>query len=135
MRTAQFLNSLEEPDASSQLPAFIRPLPAKIAPEDVTYLHAKGALSLPSFSLQNALLSAYIEYVHPYMPLLELHDFLGMINARDGVYGQISLFLYQSVMFAATAFVDVKHLKEAGYANRKAARREFFYKARVRLPN
>lgn len=131
LRTAQFLNSLEEPDASSQLPAFIRPLPAKIAPEDVTYLHAKGALSLPSFSLQNALLSAYIEYVHPYMPLLELHDFLGMINARDGVYGQISLFLYQSVMFAATAFVDVKHLKEAGYANRKAARREFFYKARL----
>ncbi|KAI2641703.1 transcription factor CTF1 [Hypomontagnella submonticulosa] len=130
-RTAQFLNSLEEPDASSQLPAFIRPLPAKIAPEDVTYLHAKGALSLPSLSLQNALLTAYVEYVHPYMPLVELHDFLGMINSRDGLYGQTSLFLYQSVMFAATAFVDARYLKEAGYASRKAARREFFYKTRL----
>ncbi|KAI1098996.1 fungal-specific transcription factor domain-containing protein [Jackrogersella minutella] len=131
LRTAQFLNSLEEPDASSQLPSFIRPLPAKIAPEDVTYLHTKGALTLPSPSLQNALLTAYIEYVHPYMPLIELHDFLSMINARDGLYGQASLFLYQSIMFAATAFVDVKYLKEAGYANRKAARREFFSKARL----
>ncbi|OTB07825.1 hypothetical protein M426DRAFT_229743 [Hypoxylon sp. CI-4A] len=131
LRTAHFLNTLEEPDASSQLPAFIRPLPAKIAPEDVTYLHTKGALTLPSPSLQNALLTAYVEYVHPYMPLIELHDFLSMINSRDGLYGQTSLFLYQSVMFAATAFVDVKYLKEAGYASRKTARREFFYKARL----
>ncbi|KAK6951941.1 Cutinase transcription factor 1 beta [Daldinia eschscholtzii] len=131
LRTAQFLSSLEEPDASSQLPAFIRPLPAKIAPEDVSYLHTKGALTLPSLSLQNALLTAYVEYVHPYMPLIELHDFLSMINARDGLYGQTSLFLYHSVMFAATAFVDVKYLKDAGYASRKAARREFFYKARL----
>ncbi|KAI1449893.1 fungal-specific transcription factor domain-containing protein [Annulohypoxylon stygium] len=131
LRTAQFLNSLEEPDAASQLPAFIRPLPSKIAPEDVTYLHTKGALSLPGPSLQNALLTAYVEYVHPYMPLIELHDFLGMINARDGLYGQISLFLYQSIMFAATAFVDVKYLKDAGYASRKVARREFFSKARL----
>ncbi|KAI1391030.1 fungal-specific transcription factor domain-containing protein [Hypoxylon trugodes] len=131
LRTAQFLNSLEEPDASSQLPAFVRPLPPKIAPEDVSYLHTKGALTLPSPNLQNALLTAYVEYVHPYMPLIELHDFLGLINARDGLYGQISLFLYQSVMFAATAFVDAKHLREAGYASRKAARREFFYKARL----
>ncbi|KAI1375148.1 transcription factor CTF1 [Hypoxylon crocopeplum] len=131
LRTAQFLNSLEEPDASSHLPAFIRPLPAKIAPEDVTYLHTKGALSLPSLGLQNALLTAYVEYVHPFMPLIELHDFLGRINSRDGLYGQTSLFLYQSVLFAATAFVDVKHLKEAGYASRKAARRDFFYKARL----
>ncbi|KAI1079362.1 fungal-specific transcription factor domain-containing protein [Whalleya microplaca] len=131
LRTAQFLSSLEEPDASSHLPAFVRPLPAKIEREDVNYLHVKGALTLPSLSLQNALLSSYIEYVHPFMPLLELHDFLNMINSRDGLYGQVSLFLYQSVMFAASAFVDVKHLKEAGYANRKAARKAFFYKTRL----
>ncbi|KAI0011164.1 fungal-specific transcription factor domain-containing protein [Xylariaceae sp. FL0662B] len=131
LRTAQFLSSLEEPDASSHLPAFIRPLPAKIEREDVNYLYVKGALSLPELSLQNALLSAYIEYVHPFMPLLELHDYLNMIHSRDGLHGQISLFLYQSVMFAASAFVDVKYLKEAGYASRKAARKAFFSKARL----
>ncbi|KAK6079400.1 cutinase transcription factor 1 beta [Seiridium cupressi] len=130
-KTAQFLSSLEEPDASSQLPAFIRPLPAKIAAEDVSYLHVKGALTLPSLPLQNALLRAYVEYVHPYMPLLELHDFLSAINSVDGLCGQISLFLYHAVMFAGTAYVDVKYLKEAGYASRKAARKAYFQKTRL----
>lgn len=132
-KTALFLNTLEEPDASSQLPAFIRPLPGKISAEDVTYLHMKGALTLPSPSLQNALLRAYVEYVHPYMPLMELHDFLSAINSVDGLCGQISLFLYHAVMFAGTAYVDMKYLKEAGYTNRKAARKVYFQKTRVSL--
>ncbi|KAK2002678.1 fungal-specific transcription factor domain-containing protein [Colletotrichum falcatum] len=130
-RTSQFLASLEEPDLRAQLPAFVKPLPAKIAQEDVTYLHTKGALTLPALPLQNALLQAYIEYVHPYMPLLELYDFLAVINAQDGLCGQISLFLYQAVMFAATAFVDMKILREAGYPTRKAARKAFFQKTRL----
>jgi hypothetical protein len=131
LRTAQFLNSLEEPDLLAQLPAFIKPLPSKIAPEDVKYLHTKGALTLPPLELQNALLRAYVEYVHPYMPLLELNEFLNIINSKDGLCGQVSLFLYQSVMFAATAFVEPKYLKEAGYTSRKAARKSFFQRTRV----
>lgn len=131
-RTVQFLSSLEEPDAAAQLPAFVRPLPSKIAAEDVGYLFAKGALTLPAIPLQNALLQAYVEYVHPYMPLMDLHNFLGIVNSRDGLNGQCSLFLYHAVMFAATAFVDMKHLREAGYSTRKAARKAFFQKTRVR---
>lgn len=130
-RTVQFLSSLEEPDAAAQLPAFVRPLPSKIAAEDVGYLFAKGALSLPAVPLQNALLQAYVEYVHPYMPLMDLHSFLGIVNSRDGLNGQCSLFLYHAVMFAATAFVDMKHLREAGYNTRKAARKAFFQKTRL----
>ncbi|PNY29426.1 Cutinase transcription factor 1 beta [Tolypocladium capitatum] len=130
-RTAQFLNSLEPPDAGAQLPPFVRPLPAKIAPDDVHYLHAKGALTLPSVPLQNALLQAYVEYVHPYMPLMDLHEFLGIVGRRDGLNGQASLLLYQAVMFSATAFADMGHLREAGYATRKAARKAFFQKTRL----
>lgn len=130
-RTAQFLNSLEFPDAASQLPAFVRPLPAKIAPEDVQYLAVKGALTLPKITLQNALLRCYIEYVYPFMPLIDLHDFLSIVDRRDGINGQTSLLLYQSIMFSAVAFVDIKHLREAGFSSRKAARKAFFQKTRV----
>lgn len=130
-RTAQFLNSLELPDAGSQLPAFIRPLPAKIAPEDVQYLAIKGALTLPSISLQKALLHCYIEFVYPYMPLIDLRHFLSIVDRRDGVNGQTSLLLYQSIMFSATAFVDMKYLREAGFSSRKAARKAFFQKTRL----
>ncbi|KAK7432731.1 Cutinase transcription factor 1 beta [Neonectria magnoliae] len=132
LRTSQFINSLEEPEINSaKLPAFLRPLPTKIAAEDVKYLHIKGALSLPTLPLQNALLQAYVEYVHPYMPLMDLNNFLSVINTRDGRNGQTSLFLYQAVMFAASAFVDMKYLREGGYTTRKAARKSFFQKTRL----
>jgi hypothetical protein len=131
VRTASLLAAINDADGRVQLPPNIRPLPTKIAAEDVRYLHDKGALSLPPPSLQNALIEAYIEYVHPYMPLLDLHDFLRIISATDGSCGQLSLFLYQAVMFAATAFVDLKYLREGGYQTRKAARKSFFQKTRV----
>ncbi|KAI1150910.1 fungal-specific transcription factor domain-containing protein [Nemania diffusa] len=130
-KTAQFPKPLNEADVFSQNYRFLRPLPSKIAPEDVDYLRAKGALSVPYPPLQKALLHAYVEYVHPYMPLLDLHSFLSIVDAQDGSRGQTSLFLYQAVMFCATAFVRSKVLKEAGYASRKAARRAFFSKARL----
>ncbi|UKZ70210.1 uncharacterized protein TrAtP1_011204 [Trichoderma atroviride] len=130
-RTPQSLSLLGDAEASAQLPPFVRPLPSKISPEDVRYLHAKGALSIPCLSLQNALLRAYIEFVHPYMPLMDLVPFLSTINRYDGSEGQISLFLYHAVMFSATAFVDMRHLREAGYATRKAARKGFFLKTRL----
>ncbi|KAH6892084.1 fungal-specific transcription factor domain-containing protein [Thelonectria olida] len=131
LRSTQFLSSLDEPESPSKLPSFLRPLPTKIAAEDIKYLHVKGALSVPALPLQNALLQAYVEFVHPYMPLMDLGSFLGIISGRDGRNGQISLFLYQAVMFAGSAFVDMKYLREGGYTTRKAARKSFFQKTRL----
>ncbi|KAI5461239.1 fungal-specific transcription factor domain-containing protein [Mariannaea sp. PMI_226] len=131
LRTSQFLGSLDEPQDPSKLPAFLRPLPSKITPEDVKYLHVKGALTVPALPLQNALLQAYVEFVHPYMPLMDLGSFLGIISSRDGRDGQISLFLYHAVMFVGSAFVDMKYLREGGYTTRKAARKSFFQKTRL----
>ncbi|CAJ2508076.1 Uu.00g092620.m01.CDS01 [Anthostomella pinea] len=124
LKTVQLRNSFE-------LPAFIQPMPARNGPGEVRYLQQKGALTLPSLALQNALLRGYVQYVHPYMPLIELHELLSIVNARDGRCGQISLFLYQSVMFAAVAFVELNYLKEAGFTDKKAARKAFFLKARL----
>lgn len=131
IRTAQFLNTLEEPDLLAELPAFIKPLPSRIGPEDVKYLYAKGVLTLPPPELQNALIRAFIEFVYPFMPLLERAAFLNTVNSRDGLCGQVSLFLYQAIMFAGSAFVEAKYLREAGYTSRRAARRAFFQRTRV----
>ena len=64
------------------------------------------------------------------MPLLDLHSFVAMIDGR-GRGEQISLLLFQSVMFAAIAMVDMRHLKAAGYSSRRDARRDFFNKTRL----
>ncbi|KAJ4306404.1 hypothetical protein N0V88_001204 [Collariella sp. IMI 366227] len=109
----------------------IKPIPDRILAEDRQYLVQKHVFTLPPPRLQNALLAAYVEYVHPYMPLMELHDFLKVVNDRTGASGKISLFLYHAVMFAATAFVDEGLLKDAGYNSRRDARRAFFSKTRL----
>lgn len=128
-----YLDEPNEVDPLSVLPPWVKPLPDRIGQDEISYLQRKGALSIPPPALQNALLQAYVEYVHPYMPLLELFEFLDVINAGDGRTGQISLLLYHAVLFAGSAFVKKKVLAEHGYSNRKAARKIFFQRARVSL--
>jgi hypothetical protein len=120
--------AIEQP---SEWPLFIKPIPERISSEDRYYLLQKQVLTLPHMRLQNGLLKAFVEYVHPYMPLLELHEFLKVVNDRTGSAGKVSLFLYHAVMFSATAFVDESLLKEAGYESRRDARRAFFSRTRV----
>lgn len=129
-----FLSNFGQRLPSGQLPRYIKPLPAKIGPEEISYLEKKGALSVPKGALRSEMLRAYIEFVHPYMPLLDLHDFLTVVDRPDGSKGKVSLILFQAVMFAGAAFVDMSHLRSAGYATRKEARKDFFQKTRVSLP-
>ncbi|KAL2012772.1 hypothetical protein VTN00DRAFT_297 [Thermoascus crustaceus] len=112
------------------LPDYIRGLPQRLQPEDIDYLAAKGALTIPDLGLRNELLKSYIHYVHTYMPLLDLEEFLQTIARNDGIH-RMSLLLFQAVMFAGTAFIDLKHLRAAGYQTRKAARKVFFQRARL----
>jgi hypothetical protein len=118
---------------SVALPVFIKPLSSRIGTNDVEYLEKKGALTIPPIGLRDALLQSYVEYVHGYMPLLDLNDFLSAVQRSDGMTGHISLLLFQAVMFAGAAFVDFEHLRAAGFQARKAARKAFFQKTRVRV--
>ncbi|KAI9762300.1 MAG: hypothetical protein M4579_000448 [Chaenotheca gracillima] len=113
------------------LPSYIKPLPPRIAGEDVIYLANKGALSIPDTELRDELLRSYVEFVHGYMPLLDLNSFLMIVDREDGSLGSVSLLLFQAVMFAATAFVDLRHLQNAGFESRREARKVFFQKARL----
>lgn len=119
------------PAPVANLPLFIKPLPARIGPDEIAYLEKKGALAIPTPTLRNELLRAYVEFVHPYMPLLDLHAFVTILDRADGNLGKISLILFQAVMFAGSAFADMRHLSIAGYVTRKEARRDFFQKTRL----
>lgn len=128
---ASFFANVAPKFSAADLPLFIKPLPAKIGPDEVAYLEKKGALTIPKGTLRSEMLRAYIEFVHPYMPLLDLHDFLLTIDRSDGSLGKVSLILFQAVMFAGSAFIDMHHLRAAGYTTRKEARKDFFQKTRV----
>lgn len=112
------------------LPGYIKPLPARISLDDENFLAKKGALSIPDKELRDQLLRSYLEYVHPFMPLLDLNGFLEAIEC-DGSTSRVSLLLLQAVMFAGSAFVDVSYLRAAGYDSRKLARKELFRRTKV----
>lgn len=99
---------------------------------DIDYLFAKGALSLPDIPVRDALFQSYLEYVHPYMPLIEVHETMEIVEEGTGASGGISLLLFQAIMFAGAAFVDMDYLRSAGFSDRKVARKALFQKARVR---
>jgi hypothetical protein len=116
-----------------ELPSFIKPLPPRIGADEVQYLAKKGALTLPHSGLRNELLQAYIEFVHPYMPVLDVCDFVTIVESGNSQFGRLSLILYQAVMFAGSAFIDMQHLYKAGYSSRKHARRDLFQRTRVSI--
>lgn len=122
--------ALGPPSMISPLPAFIKPLPTRYTSDDIAYLAKKGALTVPSPPLRNALLRCFVEFIHPYMPLLDIDELVHSIDSNDGK-NPISLLLFQSIMFVSIASVDIKYIKAAGYETRREARRDFFQKTRV----
>lgn len=130
--SSQSQSQLPDNDSHNiNLPHFLYPIPRGISAVDAAYLGSKGAFMLPPEPLQNGLLQSYVEYVHPYMPAVDLEPLLKIIQNQDGSKGQVSLLFYHSVMLAASAFVDINLLVEAGYESRKTARKTFFERARV----
>lgn len=112
------------------LPANIRPIPARIATDDLEFLHKKGAFTIPDTNLRNQLLHAYVQFVHPFLPIIDLEDFLTSIE-RNQPTNTISLFLFQAVMFAGAAHVDVKDPASHGYRTQKDMQRALFKKLRL----
>ncbi|KAJ5782099.1 hypothetical protein N7457_003873 [Penicillium paradoxum] len=111
-------------------PRFLKPLPARIAAEDLEFLRFRGALSLPESGLRDELLRCYIQWVHSFMPVLNLQELLRCVAENDPE-GNISILLFQAIMFVGTAFVDLKHLQDAGYSTRNKARNAFFTRLRL----
>lgn len=132
-RTAFSPRLMSPPLSAATLPDNIKPLPARIDSEESEFLYSRGALSLPSMQLRNEILRSYTEYVDPFMPVMNLVEFLQTVEHEDGSYGQVSLQLFQAIMFAGSAFVDFSHLKKAGFSSRREARKSFFQRARVNL--
>jgi hypothetical protein len=113
----------------ANLPPYIRPPSREFSADDLELLHRRGAFSIPEDELRDQLLRSFILYVYPYLPVVDLQDFLNAVEGNGGP--QISLLLFQAVMFAGTAFVDAQFLTQAGFPDRRAARVYFYNKIKV----
>jgi hypothetical protein len=123
------------PLAEIPLPNYIK-APDNINSDDLEYLWNEGALTIPHTFLKNALLLAYVEYVHPSLPLINLHELLAttcanITHERPREDKRISLLLFQAIMFTGSAFVDQISLQMAGYSSRREARAILYQKVKV----
>jgi hypothetical protein len=57
--------------------------------------------------------------------MVDLDELFRAIAQNDGAR-QVSLLLFQAIMFAGIAFIDLEHLLAAGYPSRMSARKVFF---------
>jgi hypothetical protein len=89
-----------------------------------------GALNMPSVSLRNEILRAYITWIHPLLPLLDLPKFLqDLLLQNDCAFDHPAL--YQTVMFAGSAFLDIKDVRLGGYNTLLKLRQALFQKTKV----
>ncbi|OQV09039.1 Fungal specific transcription factor domain-containing protein [Cladophialophora immunda] len=112
------------------LPKFIRKTSASLEAEDVQRLRTKGAFIIPDTTLRNELLRCYAQYVHPYLPVLDLQDFLATVEKNEATQ-TVSLLLFQAVMFAATPYVASRALANHGYNDRRSARTSFYRRVKL----
>lgn len=127
-------SSVVLPIPDPQLPPYITPFRGALEPEVLYLLYRRGAVSLPQRDFRENLLRAYVCYVHPFLPLLDLEGFISAIENEDGSR-TVSLILFQAVMFAGSTFVDVNVLEKEGFKSHKDARETFFNKVRVSCLN
>lgn len=114
----------------STLPPYIKRPHHEIPLEDVQYLDENGVFTFPDAELRNELLKTFVLNVYPYMPLLDLEEFLQAIAINNG-NSRVSLLLFHAVMFSSAAFIKSEHLYRVGYSSQKEARRQYFLKATV----
>lgn len=114
-------------------PTCLDSIPNHLPVEDIEYLARKGSLDIPDTNFRNASIRCYADFIHPYMPLLDLEDF-GRITGEFAVTDEkFSLLLFQAVIFAGSAHIDVKLLRTLGFLTRKSARKSLFHRVKVSL--
>ncbi|KAH8585500.1 fungal-specific transcription factor domain-containing protein [Bisporella sp. PMI_857] len=118
------------------------PFPPHIGEREARYLRSHDALTLPQAEFREQLLKAYIEFVHGHLPVIDLEDFLTVVEysglktafnnmTRKSTTHQISFLLFQAVMFAAVGYVSTEVLQKEGFMSRESAKKIFFNRAKI----
>lgn len=117
------------PQQHLELPNYITPLPQNVDRHTIQLLQQKGALIIPTDDLVNELLRAFICYVYPSLPVVDLVSCLATISTRNG--NTISLLLFQAIMLAGAPFADLQVLQRAGFQTHENAEGALFQRVKL----
>jgi hypothetical protein len=80
---------------------------------------------------RNEILRAYIKHVHPFLPVVDLADFISAALQQPLEMETQSSVVLQAAMVAAAPFVDMQLLASRGFASRKEVQITFYERAKV----
>lgn len=124
------LSNVHSSSEKARLPVFIAPLPNNLLDEDLEYLQRKGAFTVPEHESCVEILRTYVFSVHPFMPVLNVEQVVEAV-LRNQDDSQISLLLFQAVMFAGLHSLQLHVIHRLGFESAKAAREVFFDRVRL----
>ncbi|RVX65940.1 hypothetical protein B0A52_09825 [Exophiala mesophila] len=112
------------------LPNFVTPIKPGRCHQYSSFLAAERAFELPPPRLRNAIITSYVHFVHPQLPLVDVHEVL-LALASDGKAANVSILLLQSILLAGSAFVETEYLVEAGFQDRMDLRKQLANRVRI----
>lgn len=89
---------------------------SRLPPEDVAFLSAKGATSLPDRRALHEFVHQYFKRIHPSVPMIDEAEFWRIYDGVGSV-GSFSLFVFQAILFASCPVSSVSGM-ERGEAHR-----------------
>ncbi|RJE20818.1 hypothetical protein PHISCL_06837 [Aspergillus sclerotialis] len=97
--------------------------------EDATFLSAKGAVTLPDEAAMEEFVYQYFKRVHPSVPMIDEAEFWRIYHNR--LPGNLSLFVFQAILFASCPFVSLETLRRCGFENKRDARKQLYNRAKL----
>jgi hypothetical protein len=107
---------------------------SEVQPDDVRYLEFTGSLHIPTRSVLDHFVREYFLHVHPVLPVVDERAFWGMYDDSPMKIEnslRLSLFVFQSMLFAACATMPLEVLRCCGFGSVRQARETFYRRAKT----
>ncbi|KAH7141647.1 fungal-specific transcription factor domain-containing protein [Dactylonectria macrodidyma] len=106
---------------------------SRLSSQDLSFIEAKGCLSIPVKRLLDEFIRQYFLHVHPFLPILDEGAFWRAYQQEDsaGSLAAISLLVFQAMLFASCGFIAPTVITGLGFKSIRSARSSFFHKAKL----
>ncbi|KAJ4035202.1 hypothetical protein NW756_008447 [Fusarium oxysporum] len=102
-----------------------------LLPDDINYLEAQGCFRVPTPEALDEFVQEYFLHVHPALPLLNEAWFWAIFTRPVRGRSNLSLFIFQAMLFTACSFLPFSTLRSLGFASVHNARDTYYRRSKL----
>ncbi|TVY68191.1 Cutinase transcription factor 1 beta [Fusarium oxysporum f. sp. cubense] len=104
---------------------------SSLLPDDINYLEAQGCFRVPTPEALDEFVQEYFLHVHPALPLLDEAWFWAIFTRPVRGRSNLSLFVFQAMLFTACSFLPFSTLRSLGFASVHNARDTYYRRSKL----